>query len=405
MSNPNIFISYRRDDSHFQAGFIHDRLTQKFGREAVFIDVDSIPIGVDFAEYLDLQVSQCQVFIAVIGPQWIDVVDSEGNRRLENENDFVRIEIESALKRDIPVIPLLLSPARMPSRPELPESMHGLVRRNGIQIRSGPDFNRDMERLIVGIDDHFSTLEPESTNTLSGMLKTKETELLEEVTVENSGLQKQQELKINNQRHIDKEENQGASVQQDGEELIVTHNYEVLEYLLSSGMWEEADKETSEIMCHLADRELEGYLTKNDLKKINLADLVYLDLLWTKYSNGRFGFSIQIEIYKERYGPSKISEDEPYDRDAWRDFCEFVGWRVREPNENFPDDNSLKNSQLTFNLGAPAGHLPSSPRTPPSFGVHRVDDIVGRFTLLPRLSLCFESEEAQRLRFYLKKRL
>ncbi len=85
-----------------------DRLVQQFGREAVFVDVDSIPFGVDFRTYLDEQVAKCDVFLAVIGPDWDGGQrHSEGKSRLEDPGDFVRIEIESALKRQIPVIPVL----------------------------------------------------------------------------------------------------------------------------------------------------------------------------------------------------------------------------------------------------------------------------------------------------------
>jgi uncharacterized membrane protein YeaQ/YmgE (transglycosylase-associated protein family) len=143
-----IFISYRRTDSAHVAGRIYDKLVESLGRASVFKDVDSIPLGVDFKEYLDEKVSECNVLLAIIGDRWLDARDTSGRSRLHDPNDFVRIEIESALVRDIRVIPLLVSGAGMPLKDQLPASLRKLVTRNGIEIRPDPDFHRDMERLI-----------------------------------------------------------------------------------------------------------------------------------------------------------------------------------------------------------------------------------------------------------------
>lgn len=144
----NILISYRREDSADITGRIDDRLVQQFGREAVFKDVDSIPLGVDFRTYLDAPVAKCDVFLAVIGRNWMKAKDRKGKSRLEDPGDFVRIEIESALKRQIPVIPVLVSGASIPSADRLPASVQDLSYRNGIEVRPDPDFHRDMDRLI-----------------------------------------------------------------------------------------------------------------------------------------------------------------------------------------------------------------------------------------------------------------
>ncbi|MEO5780209.1 MAG: toll/interleukin-1 receptor domain-containing protein [Arthrobacter oryzae] len=109
-----ILISYRREDSADVTGRIYDRLIQQFGREAVFMDVDSIPLGVDFRVHLDEQVAKCEVFLAVIGRDWMQHLGSTGRTRLDDPRDFVRIEIESALKRQIPVIPVLVRGASIP---------------------------------------------------------------------------------------------------------------------------------------------------------------------------------------------------------------------------------------------------------------------------------------------------
>src|SRR5947209_12396451 len=122
---PKIFISYRREDSEHIAGRIYDRLEPCFGRDNVFLDIDTIPFGVDFREHLDQAVGRCDVLLAVIGERWLEVRfkdgPKEGQRRLDDPTDFVRIEIESALARGIPVIPVLVGTARMPDYLELPD--------------------------------------------------------------------------------------------------------------------------------------------------------------------------------------------------------------------------------------------------------------------------------------------
>ena len=151
----NIFISYRRQDSADVTGRINDRLRQHYGHDAIFTDVDNIPFGVDFRTYLDQEVSQCKILLAVIGKNWISIENDSGQRRLNDPADFVRIEIESALKRNIPVVPLLVHGTVMPPANELPESLRELTFRNGIPIRPDPDFHKDMDRLIKGLDQHL----------------------------------------------------------------------------------------------------------------------------------------------------------------------------------------------------------------------------------------------------------
>ena len=143
-----IFISYRRDDSADITGRIYDRLTDQFGQEAVFMDADSIPFGVDFPVKLDEQVAKCEVFLTVIGQVWMEKRGSKGKSRLNDPIDFVRIEIESALKRQIPVIPVLVGGATIPTAKQLSDSIKALYYRQGIEVRRDPDFHRDMDRLI-----------------------------------------------------------------------------------------------------------------------------------------------------------------------------------------------------------------------------------------------------------------
>jgi hypothetical protein len=178
-----ILISYRREDSADVTGRIYDRLVQKFGQGAVFKDVDSIPLGVDFRIYLDEQVAKCEVFLAVIGRDWMKNMGSTGKTRLDDPRDFVRIEIESALKRQIPVIPVLVSGATIPPAKRLPLSIQDLSYRNGIAVRADPDFHRDMDRLIESLTQKIQGLkehrkeqvspldEPHRTDTPADMVK------------------------------------------------------------------------------------------------------------------------------------------------------------------------------------------------------------------------------------------
>jgi invasion protein IalB len=145
-----VFINYRRDDSMGTAGRLHDRLARVFGRKNLFMDVDTIPAGVDFVEYLNTQVAKCDIFLAVIGPHWLDAKDDVGRRRIENPDDFVTIEIAAALARDIRVIPVLVDGAHMPKAGEVPERLRPLVRRNAVEVRNS-QFGRDAQVLAAKI--------------------------------------------------------------------------------------------------------------------------------------------------------------------------------------------------------------------------------------------------------------
>lgn len=155
LARSRIFLSYRRSDSADITGRIYDRLIVRFGKNNIFKDVDSIPLGLDFKAYIDKKVGECDVLLAVIGDRWLDVSDSSGNARLKDPADSVRIEIEAALNRDIAVIPLLVRGMEMPHEERLPSSLRKLVNRNGIPIRSDPDFHRDMDRLISALEKYI----------------------------------------------------------------------------------------------------------------------------------------------------------------------------------------------------------------------------------------------------------
>ena len=138
------------------AGRIYDRLIDHFGDGTVFQDVEDIPLGMDFSEHISGVVSKCDAFLAIIGDEWLNADDGQGGRRLDNPADNVRIEIESALQRKIPLIPVLVSGATMPREDLLPESLRKLAYRNATQVRPNPDFRPDMTRLIEGLEDLFS---------------------------------------------------------------------------------------------------------------------------------------------------------------------------------------------------------------------------------------------------------
>ena len=149
-----IFINYRREDSTATAGRLHDRLGQSFGRKTLFMDVDHIPPGVDFVTHLNNQVAACDVFLTIIGPNWLNATNEKGERRLDATDDFVAIEIAAALARNIRVIPVLVDGARMPKAGDLPKSLKPLVRRQAIDLRH-THFGRDADALIEKISEAF----------------------------------------------------------------------------------------------------------------------------------------------------------------------------------------------------------------------------------------------------------
>jgi TIR domain len=121
-----IFINYRRDESGHAAGRLYGWLDQAFGLDKLFMDVNNIPAGLDFADNLTRQVAACDAMLAVIGPNWLNARDEHDDRRLDEPDDFVALEIAAALARNIPVIPVLVDGARMPKASELPDSLKSL---------------------------------------------------------------------------------------------------------------------------------------------------------------------------------------------------------------------------------------------------------------------------------------
>src|SRR5687767_11777987 len=130
----NIFMSYRREDTAPYAGRLYDRLAAQFGKDQIFIDVDRIQPGDDFVEIITRTIAAARVLLVVIGRQWASVSDHTGARRLDDPDDFVRLEILAALARDLRVIPVLVGGATMPRPEDLPEPLQPVARRLAFEL-------------------------------------------------------------------------------------------------------------------------------------------------------------------------------------------------------------------------------------------------------------------------------
>jgi hypothetical protein len=161
MEPQGIFISYRREQNAAHAGRLYDRLSEAFGEQAVFMDVDSIGLGLDFARVLDQAVSSCAVMLVLIGPGWAGIADQRG-RRLDDPGDYVRQEVETGLRREIRVVPVLVHGAVLPQLEELPEGLRPLARRQAFPL---PDESfRSQAQVLV------ERLRPVVTPTAAGTL-------------------------------------------------------------------------------------------------------------------------------------------------------------------------------------------------------------------------------------------
>ncbi len=147
-----VFISYRRDDSAAICGSMYEWLAKQYGREGLFKDVDDIPLGLDFVDHIQRTIAQSSVELVVIGPRWLNNVDANGQRRLDDPNDFVRIEVESALRGHLPVILVLVEGASLPAADQLPPSLQPLAGMTPIVVRTGDNFSQDMNRLAARIE-------------------------------------------------------------------------------------------------------------------------------------------------------------------------------------------------------------------------------------------------------------
>jgi hypothetical protein len=146
-----ILMSYRRVDSDAMAGRIRDRLSEHFGEASVFLDIYDVPFGTDFRSHISNSLRSADILIAVVGKEWLGA-KTGGSRRIDDENDPVRIEIEIALQRGISLVPVLVSGAKMPETSELPHSIKEFSFRNAAVVDAGIDFRHHMERLIHSLD-------------------------------------------------------------------------------------------------------------------------------------------------------------------------------------------------------------------------------------------------------------
>ena len=151
-----IFISYRRDDSEGEAGRLYDDLVRAFGDDSVFMDVAGIAPGLDFRKAIDDNVASCGVLLAIIGPHWASIAGENGSRRLDDGSDFVRLEIASALSRQIAVIPVLVHEARMPRPEDLPDNLKDLSYHNSVEL-THTRWNSDVQLLTKALQQYVTT--------------------------------------------------------------------------------------------------------------------------------------------------------------------------------------------------------------------------------------------------------
>ena len=145
-----VFISYRRADSIGHAGRLFDELEGRFGRDHVFMDLSGIDAGENFAEKIASAIASCDALVAVIGDEWLTSGDGSA-RRLDRPDDFVRTEIAAALERNIPVVPVLVEGARMPSADALPGPLRPLAMRHAHEL-SDARWSYDVERLVAALE-------------------------------------------------------------------------------------------------------------------------------------------------------------------------------------------------------------------------------------------------------------
>ena len=146
-----IFISYRRDDSRETVGRLHDALRRGFDASRIFLDVAGQVPGEDYRALIGRALDAADVVLVIIGPRWVGIADAQGRRRLDDAEDMVRIEVESALERGKPVIPVLVQGATMPADEVLPVSLAPLAFRIASPLRPDPDFHSDLLRLVAAL--------------------------------------------------------------------------------------------------------------------------------------------------------------------------------------------------------------------------------------------------------------
>jgi TIR domain len=147
-----IFISYRRDDTAGFAGRLYDRLADRFSGDRVFMDIDTIRPGHEFAADIEQALSECAACIVLIGPRWTTIASADGGRRLDDPTDFVRLEVAAAIRRGVPLFPVLVDGAASPPAASLPEEIRGVAARQSIEL-SSERWNYDVGRLLLALDE------------------------------------------------------------------------------------------------------------------------------------------------------------------------------------------------------------------------------------------------------------
>ena len=295
---PGIFLSYRRNDSLQYARRIYNNLSKFLRTKSLFIDEEAINPGEDFADVIEDSVKSCDVLLAIIGPNWLIMTDNDGRNRLENYDDFVKLEITTALSRNITVIPLLVGGAKMPLSNELPNRLKTLSRRNAFEIRD-EYFEVDVSRLINYLE-----------------------------------------------KLVNKDDNQSDSIE-NTKEANLAIDYNDINRFLQAEAWKEADLATSKLILEVIDYRKRGWLKESEIKSIPDDVLVNLDERWAQASNGQFGLSVQKNILANLVGqPNRVKNKD------FRSFGEEVGWRIE-------DIWLQKYSDFTFSKSALTGHLPT----------------------------------------------
>jgi hypothetical protein len=364
---PSIFISYRRSDSQADAGRIYDRLVAHYGKRAVFKDVDDIPPGVDFRDYLNDTLTRCQVLLAIIGPNWIKAKDAQGKRRLDNPGDWVRAEIEEGLRRPaMLVVPVLVSNATMPGVGELPDELRDLAYRNCREARPDPDFNKDIDRLIKGIDQHLNQSPSRPKVSSSSRPKLSRQQFLKWSGLSGIGVL----AALGTGQLIKKFAPVGTPIPS---ELLQ------LEAFLKAQQWQEADQETLEVMLRSANRDADGWLNEDSLQNFPCEILQGIDQLWVAASGGKFGFSVQHRIYTSTCTENAAGDQ--ITQDSYLCLADQVGWtRVWETPQN--------DIQVVYSLDAPAGHLPWKVLCGPDYCDASRNELTRYGALQSRLAWC-----------------
>jgi hypothetical protein len=150
-SSLGIFISYRRQDTLETVGRLHDHLRRAFEEDRLFLDVERQAAGDDYRMVIDRALAHADVMLVVIGMEWLNAVNREGRRRLDQGDDMVRIELETAFARNLRVVPVLVEGATIPAAADLPPSLQPLCYRTAMPVRPDPDFQMDFQRLVEAL--------------------------------------------------------------------------------------------------------------------------------------------------------------------------------------------------------------------------------------------------------------